>query len=104
MLDTTNNLFLNTMNNTQYTAEELEILDFLEGENPDGVPNLEAEKERSKKIFSENATKRKAVSLRLLERDLQKVRTKALAQGIPYQTLISSIVHQYVNDRLVAKD
>jgi len=92
------------MNKAQYTDEELEILDFIEGENADSVPNLESEKERYKKIFSENATKRKAVSLRLLERDLQKIRTKALAQGIPYQTLISSIVHQYVNDRLVPKD
>lgn len=92
------------MNNTQYTAEELEILDFIEGDNSESVPNLEAEKERYKKIFSENASKRKAVNLRLLERDLQKIRTRALAKGIPYQTLISSIVHQYVNDQLVSKD
>lgn len=92
------------MNDSKYTDEELEILDFIEGKKPESVADLESEKARYKAIFNENATKRKAVNLRLLERDLQKIRTKALAQGIPYQTLISSIVHQYVNDRLVVKD
>jgi predicted DNA binding CopG/RHH family protein len=68
------------------------------------VPNLKAEKERYKQIFKENVTKRKQVSLRILERYLYKLRTKALVQGVPYQTLISSVLHQYVNGELVAKN
>ncbi len=89
---------------TQYTDEELELLDSIESQGLKSIPDVEAEKERYKKIFSENATKRKQVNLRLLERDLHKIRTKALVQGIPYQTLISSIVHQYVNGELVVRD
>ncbi len=88
----------------QYTEEELALLDYVENQDPKSVPNVEAEKERYKQIFKENATKRKQVNLRLLERDLYKIRTKALVQGVPYQTLISSIVHQYANGDLVAKD
>jgi predicted DNA binding CopG/RHH family protein len=40
------------------------------------------------------------VNLRMPEADLQMVREKAVIQGLPYQTLISSIVHQYVTGNL----
>ncbi len=41
-------------------------------------------------------TKKKPVNLRLQERDIQKVKALAFEQGIPYQTLIGAIIHQYV--------
>lgn len=88
----------------KYTDEELELLDYIDNQNPDSVPDVEVEKERYKKIFMENATRRKQVNLRILERDLYKFKTKALVQGIPYQTLISSVLHQYVNGELVSKN
>lgn len=88
----------------KYTDEELELLDYIDNQNPDSVPDVEVEKERYKKIFMENATRRKQVNLRILERDLYKLKTKALVQGIPYQTLISSVLHQYVNGELVSKN
>jgi len=87
----------------QYTDEELEVLDYIESQKPDSVANLEAEKEHYKKLFTENVTKRKQVNLRILERDLHKLKTKALVQGIPYQTLISSVLHQYLNGELVSR-
>ncbi len=93
--------------NTQkhnYTDEELEILDYVENQNPKSVPNIKEEVERYRKIFKENATARKAISLRLLERDLHKIRTRALVLGIPYQTLIGSIVHQYAKGDLIGKE
>ena len=37
------------------------------------------------------------INIRLSSRDLQAIRTRALQAGIPYQTLISSILHQYVS-------
>lgn len=39
--------------------------------------------------------KRKSIHLKLQERDLQKIRAIAYEKGIPYQTLIGSIIHQY---------
>ena len=92
------------MHKTKYSEEEKELLDYIENEQPDSVENIESEKERYRKVFIDNASKRKQVSLRLLEADLTRLRSRALAQGIPYQTLISSIIHQYVNGDLVSKD
>jgi len=88
----------------KYTDEELELLDYVEKQNPDSVADVEVEKERYKRVFMENATRRKQVNLRILERDLYKLKTKALVQGIPYQTLISSVLHQYINGELVSKN
>ena len=92
------------MHKTKYSAEEKELLDYIENEQPDSVENIESEKERYRKVFIDNASKRKQVSLRLLEADLTRLRSRALAQGIPYQTLISSVIHQYVNGDLVSKE
>ncbi len=88
----------------QYTKEELELLDYVENQHPESVPNIDAEKERYHQIFLENATKKKQINLRLLEADLRKLRTKALIKGIPYQTLISSVLHQYINGELVSRN
>lgn len=47
---------------------------------------------------------KKQISARLAEQDLIKLKARAMAQGIPYQTLLSSIVHRYVEGTLVEKD
>jgi predicted DNA binding CopG/RHH family protein len=38
------------------------------------------------------------------QRDLESLQRKALEEGIPYQTLISSLLHKFVNGRLVEKN
>ena len=43
------------------------------------------------------------VNIRISQPDLEGVQTKAFEEGIPYQTLITSILHKYVSGRLVAK-
>ena len=91
------------MNKTKYSKEEKALLDYIEIEQPDSIEDVESEKEYYRKIFTDNASKRKQVSLRLLEADLIRLRSRALAQGVPYQTLISSVIHQYINGDLVSK-
>ena len=49
------------------------------------------------------AGKKIPISLRIPERDVQRAKSLAMQKGIPYQTLISSIVHQYLDGRLVEK-
>ncbi|MEN9761242.1 MAG: hypothetical protein RI906_1068 [Pseudomonadota bacterium] len=46
------------------------------------------------------ATKDRRVNIRLSTSDLSDLQTKALAEGIPYQTLIASVLHKYVTGRL----
>ena len=51
---------------------------------------------------SANATGQKdqRINIRLSSGDLQAIRTRALQEGIPYQTLISSVLHKYVSGSL----
>ena len=46
-------------------------------------------------------TKDRRVNLRLSSAELSDIQTRALQEGIPYQTLIASVVHKYVTGRLV---
>ena len=41
------------------------------------------------------------INIRLSSADLQALRVKALQEGIPYQTLISSVLHKYVSGSLL---
>jgi len=49
-----------------------------------------------KQAYKNTFGKTKPVSLRMNEVDLIKLKAKAIEQGLPYQTLLSSIIHQYV--------
>ena len=44
--------------------------------------------------------KNQAISLRLSEFDLELLKKKPESKGLPYQTLISSVLHKYVTDQL----
>ena len=43
------------------------------------------------------------VNIRISKKDLEALQTRALEEGIPYQTLMASILHKYVSGRLVHK-
>lgn len=58
---------------------------------------------KQKKVNSiiKKAKEKKSVNLRLNRHDLDLLKQKAEAEGIPYQTLISSILHKFVTDQLI---
>jgi predicted DNA binding CopG/RHH family protein len=62
--------------------------------------------QKKKKIENilEKSSKKRVITLRLNDRDLNQIRSIAVSEGIPYQTLISSILHKYINNRLVDKN
>ncbi len=88
-----------------FDEEEKELIESIEnGVNQvDSVANLEEEKARYQEIFAKNFSKRKAISLRILESDLFDLKSRALEEGIPYQTLINSILHKYLKGSLNQK-
>lgn len=45
--------------------------------------------------------KDKRITLRLSSSDLEGIQARAVEEGIPYQTLISSVIHKYLTGRLV---
>ena len=49
----------------------------------------------------ERSCKTKNINIRISEYDLEKLREKSKKEGIPYQTLISSVLHKYISDQLV---
>ena len=61
----------------------------------------------SKKKLIENiidkANEKKSISIRLKTNDLELLKRRADSEGLPYQTLLSSIVHKFVSDQLVDK-
>jgi predicted DNA binding CopG/RHH family protein len=44
--------------------------------------------------------KDKRINIRISNRDLKAVQLKALEEGIPYQTLVSSVIHKYISGSL----
>jgi predicted DNA binding CopG/RHH family protein len=54
---------------------------------------------RDKKRYEEYAqnslTKQRRINIRMTERDLKKIQAKAIEEGVPYQSLISMLIHKY---------
>jgi predicted DNA binding CopG/RHH family protein len=54
---------------------------------------------KDKKQYQEYArysiNKQKRINIRMTERDLKKIRAKAIEEGMPYQSLISMLIHKY---------
>jgi predicted DNA binding CopG/RHH family protein len=82
-------------------AEEREILEAFEAEELKSVENKEAELKKHQEYAAATFKKDKRINIRISNRDLQALKKRALAEGIPYQTLIASVLHKYVDDRFV---
>jgi len=81
------------------TEEEKEIENNLENYQTAS----EQKKEHVGRIIDE-AKKNKAISLRINNYDLEKLKDKADKEGVPYQTLITNILHKYITDQLYDKE
>ncbi|MEL6921531.1 MAG: CopG family antitoxin [Pseudomonadota bacterium] len=55
------------------------------------------------KMFAEASSKRKPVTMRLPNRDIERLKAVAERKGMPYQTLVASVLHQYLNGDLVER-
>ena len=80
-------------------AYEKEILEAYESGKIKPVVN-KAELQRLKASARATAIKDRRVNIRLSTGDLQDIQAKALEEGMPYQTLIASVLHKYVTGRL----
>jgi predicted DNA binding CopG/RHH family protein len=92
-----------------FDEEERELIESIEtawAENPPSAPDP-AELERIRAFWREVAAltlRKRPVTVRLQERDLRRLRVLAQEKGLAYQTLIGSIIHQYVTGRLIEVD
>ena len=83
-------------------AYEREVLDAYEKGKLRSVAT-KGELERFKAAARATAIKNRRVNIRLSSIDLSDIQVRALEEGVPYQTLIASVLHKYVTGRLSDK-
>ncbi|MBU1122139.1 MAG: antitoxin [Candidatus Omnitrophica bacterium] len=83
--------------------EEKEILNVYEKGNFSSVPNVKKEIKRYREYAKATLQKNKRINIRISERDLIHIQRKAVEEGLPYQTFISSILHKFIAGHLAEK-
>ncbi len=79
----------------ELTAEERKILEDFEKGKLVGVKDATRQKRLYQKYVQNTLNKTRNINIRLSERILAKLKAKAAEQGIPYQTLASSVLHRF---------
>ncbi len=71
-------------------------------ENEEWISDLtKKEKKQYEEYARYSLSKRKRINIRMSERDLKKIQAKAIEEGIPYQSLISMLIHKYNEGKLL---
>lgn len=78
--------------------EEKQILRDVEAGRYKSVKNLAAEKRRFRKIARATLAKVRNINIRLSQKVLTKLKAKAMEEGVPYQTLVSSVLYKFVQN------
>jgi predicted DNA binding CopG/RHH family protein len=84
--------------------EEKEILEAYENDEFVEIPEMDSKIKRHIGYAKETFRKNKRINIRISQKDLESIQRKALEEGIPYQTLISSLIHRYIGGKLVEKE
>jgi len=92
-----------TKNDLHLTSEEKAILESVESGEWQSVEDAEQAIARYRAYAEATVRKDKRINIRISKRDLNLLKKRALEEGIPYQTLIASILHKYVSGRLTEK-
>ena len=91
------------MKNFKLDAEEKEILDAYERGALKRVKDFSKESKLIRQAASNTLRKDRRVNIRIANRDLEGLRAKAAEEGIPYQTLMASILHKFISGRLIPR-
>jgi len=82
--------------------EEREIFDASQKRTLHVAENEDEWKNKLVNAALATVAKTRHISIRLSEKDLAKLKTKAIETGIPYQTLIGAVLHQYAEGKIRA--
>jgi predicted DNA binding CopG/RHH family protein len=78
------------------TPEEQEIEDAFERGEYVSMPILAEEKTRLAAIARNTLAKNRVITIRVTERNFNHIKAVAAREGLPYQTLITSVLHKHV--------
>ena len=82
---------------------EKEIIESFENDEWQSVKNLKRKKANYQEIAKHSLKKDKRINIRISEKDLEDIQKRAVSEGLPYQTLIASIIHKYNSGLLVER-
>lgn len=85
------------MKDYKLDKEEQEILDAYESGKLKPIRNSKKKTEEIRAMARATLAKKRNINIRVQMRDLISLKRKAMDLGLPYQTLVSSILHQYSN-------
>lgn len=83
--------------------EEKELMESIDRDEWEPVSDLEEQKLKAMEAARNTLKKNRRINLRLSEKDYRQIQIKAAEEGMPYQTLIASIVHKYLSGSLSPK-
>jgi len=85
-----------------YEKEEKEIAESIE--NGEWISDLKSnDKKRYQEYARYSLRKQKRINIRITDRDLKKIQAKSIEEGIPYQSLISMLIHKYNEGKILMK-
>lgn len=90
------------MKRIRLEKEELSLEKELEKGDWISVPHLAEELKKYQSNARQFLNKNKKINIRLSEWDYNKIKIRAVEEGLPYQTLVSSIIHKYLTGHLKA--
>jgi len=88
------------MSKPKLKKDEKNLLDSLEAGEWESVPQLQSQIRKHGQYAKNTMRKDKRVNIRISSRDLEQLQTLAMEDGIPYQTLMSSILHRFLTGKL----
>ena len=88
------------MSKQKLNPEEKKILEDFESGKLKSIPDARSEIKRIQGIAKFHGIKNRRVSLRMTEWDFIRIQEEALKEGMPYQTLLSSIIHKYLTGNI----
>ena len=90
--------------NNQMSVEESDILDRFHRGELRSAPDAEGELDTARQAARNTFSKTRRVNLRVTERDFNLAHSRAREEGMPYQTLLSSVIHKYLSGRLIERN
>jgi len=91
------------MSDLKLQQDELELLASYEADEWKSAQNIKEQKEQYRAYARTTFRKDKRVNIRIASKDLIDLQKRAIHEGIPYQTLIASVLHKYASGGLVEK-
>ena len=81
-----------------FDDEEKKLIESLEKGEWKSIANLQKEIKNSKQIAKTTLRKDQRMNIRISKKDLNALKIRAIEEGIPYQTLVSRIIHKYLSE------